>query len=282
MPLQHLDPATRGGLFHRVQAEALRELAARGLLPFHPDRREDLLDCVERHLVRVAGELAEELAPALPRVWESEVEEMSADLRGWVQAVLDDDERWTPGWFELGFGLDERGHARPRRDPGSAPEPVALALAGGVRLRGAIDLVETSPDGSEIRVTDHKTGRPLDTKRLSVGQGESLQPLLYALVAEQMLGVPARGGRLFFCTRRGGYQALEARLDPFKRLDLEETLQAIDGSLREAFLPAAPREGACGWCDYRLACGPDEELRLRRKRRDEERLQPLRRVREKE
>jgi ATP-dependent helicase/nuclease subunit B len=287
IPLEHLDPATRGQLFHRVQAEALRELAGRDLLPFRREHRELLLDCVERQLQQVAAEAAEELAPALPRVWDSEVDELRTDLRGWVQAVLDEEEAWIPARFELAFGLDEHGRDTAPRDPGSSPTPVLLDIAGGLRLRGAIDLVEQLAPGqkgtvaAELRVTDHKTGRALDTRRLSVGGGETLQPLLYALAAEALLGVPARGGRLFFCTRKGGYQSLEARLDPFKRRDLEETLLAIDGAVAGAFLPAAPRSGACTWCDYKLACGSDEELRLRRKRADD-RLAPLRDVRGKE
>jgi hypothetical protein len=28
------------------------------------------------------------------------------------------------------------------------------------------------------------------------------------------------------------------------------------------FLPAAPDEGACRWCDYRPVCGPSVELRV--------------------
>ena len=41
--------------------------------------------------------------------------------------------------------------------------------------------------------------------------------------------------------------------------------EVIGQSLAEPFLPAAPDEGACRWCDYQTVCGPYEEQRTRRK-----------------
>ena len=51
----------------------------------------------------------------------------------------------------------------------------------------------------------------------------------------------------------------------------------IDDDLAAGFLPAAPRDGACRYCDYRIVCGPYEEIRLRRK--DQGRLARLRLLR---
>jgi len=42
-------------------------------------------------------------------------------------------------------------------------------------------------------------------------------------------------------------------------------LHGIDESIVSGFLPAAPRRGACEYCDYRIVCGPHEELRTHRK-----------------
>ena len=41
----------------------------------------------------------------------------------------------------------------------------------------------------------------------------------------------------------------------------------IEGHLVDGFLPAAPREKACRFCDYQMVCGPSEELRVGRKSR---------------
>ena len=45
------------------------------------------------------------------------------------------------------------------------------------------------------------------------------------------------------------------------------SLTVPDPALAEPFLPAAPDEGACRWCDYQGVCGPYEEQRTARKYR---------------
>jgi len=45
----------------------------------------------------------------------------------------------------------------------------------------------------------------------------------------------------------------------------ERALAIVDEAVRGGFLPPAPREGACGVCDYRAACGSREEERALRK-----------------
>ena len=44
-------------------------------------------------------------------------------------------------------------------------------------------------------------------------------------------------------------------------------LAFVDKAVADGFLPAAPREKACAWCDFRTVCGPYEELRVRGKDR---------------
>jgi len=45
-------------------------------------------------------------------------------------------------------------------------------------------------------------------------------------------------------------------------------LEVIDRAIETAFLPAAPKERACTWCDFRPICGPREEERVSRKARE--------------
>jgi hypothetical protein len=40
---------------------------------------------------------------------------------------------------------------------------------------------------------------------------------------------------------------------------------SLDEALSKPFLPAAPAKGACQFCDYRVVCGPYEELRTSHK-----------------
>ena len=56
-------------------------------------------------LGRVAAKYQEKLAPAIPRVWKSEIEDLRTDLRGWLQHVARNDDEWEPMKFELVFNL---------------------------------------------------------------------------------------------------------------------------------------------------------------------------------
>jgi RecB family exonuclease len=152
-------------------------------------------------------------------------------------------------------------------------------LDGGVRLRGAIDLIEKHTVRGTLRITDHKTGKPPQELPKYVGGGALLQPLAYAMAAEALLGAPAEVSRLSYCTQRGGYQEIPFDITPRHRAFFTHAMSLIDGAIDRGFLPAAPQSGACGMCDYLPVCGPNEERRTARKRREPlEALQDLRNI----
>ena len=268
--LEQLDPLTRGSLFHETQFALFGELTEAGLLPMQSADLPKLLDRADRVLNDTAARFYEDLAPAIPRVWTSEIESLRSDLRGWIRNVAEADENWNPIHFELAFGLP----TGPDRDAASQEEEVTVL--DGVRLRGSIDLVEKDPVFNRVRVTDHKTGKKLRDPESIISGGEVLQPVLYSLAAEKLLtqdGGHVESGRLFYCTQRGEYATVEVPLDEESRRAASQLFETIDGALVEGFLPAAPRERACSWCDYQAVCGPYEEIRVQRKRKD--RLAPL-------
>jgi ATP-dependent helicase/nuclease subunit B len=260
--LEQIDPLTRGALFHDVQRELFRELEAEGLLPVTADRLAGVLDRADRALHRVAARYEEDLAPAIPRVWQSSLEEMRTDLRGWVQELVALHADWLPVRFEFAFGLPPD----PDRDPRSTSEEAVLP--GGFRLRGSIDLVEQSRTRSLLRVTDHKTGRAPERPPQWTGNGETLQPLLYGLAVEGLLGETVDAGVLFYATQRGNYTQIEIPLTPQARQRAAQVLETIDEALTSGFFPAAPRAEACEYCDYRAVCGPYEERRVGRKQQN--------------
>jgi ATP-dependent helicase/nuclease subunit B len=273
-PLQYLDPMTRGALFHAVQFALLGELRSADLLPVNAQRLPDALVAADRTLELVARQYQEDLAPAIPRVWKTEVEDLRTDLRGWLQQVAQNDSDWLPLYFEFAFGLA----AREGRDPASTTEEAVLPE--GVRLRGSIDLVEKNSLTGALRVTDHKTGKPPERIPAITGGGRVLQPLLYALSASQFLGKDVESGRLFYATQRGGYQHIVIPANPRARAFLAKLLQNIDESIATGFLPPNPEKDACRTCDYRTVCGPYEELRAaKQKDRRDERLEGLKEVR---
>jgi len=261
-------------LFHEVQSAVLTELRSAGLLPLDRERRAhgvtSASEICDQALNRVAAEYKETLAPAIERVWNSEIEDLRTDLRGWIHQVAQNDSDWEPLYFEFAFGLENREG----RDPASTEREAVLQE--GVRLRGSIDLVERHVKTNVLRVTDHKSGKPLDRVPLYVGGGRALQPLLYGLAAEQILGAKVESGRLFYATQRGGYQQMGILITDKARQFLAKLLQNIDASICSGFLPPVPAEQACDYCDYRLVCGPYEERRTGQyKHRREERLELL-------
>lgn len=267
--VEELDPLQRGSLVHEVLYELLVALREEGRLPLKQADFEPARDLLDRIVDRVADHWRDEVAPAIERVWEDGIASIRADVREWlVRAIADG--TWEPWKFELSFGLPPR----PAQDPASRPEPAIVA--GGLRLRGSIDLVEKN--AGSLRATDYKTGKVRAKKDAVVGGGETLQPVLYALALEQMFpGAKIEGGRLYYCTSAGDYEEVVIPLDEFARTSASEVVGIVGEAIATGFLPAAPDEGACTYCDYQVVCGPHEEQRLKLKAKD--RLGNLRKLR---
>src|SRR5262249_58005850 len=119
-------------------------------------------------------------------------------------------------------------------------------------------LVERAADGS-LRVTDHKTGKVRAAEDVVVGGGQVLQPLLYALACQRVLGETVVAGRLYYCTAVGDYAERTVPLDTTGREAMAAVVATVDDALRQGFLPAMPVVGGCEYCDYRRGCGPAEE-----------------------
>jgi len=105
-PLLRMDPLTRGSLFHRAQAEFLREMDRRGALPLDAGQIPEAVRLLEQVLATVADQYAETLAPAIPRVWRDEIDELRRDLGIWVKKMAEE-RVWIPAYFEFSFGLHD-------------------------------------------------------------------------------------------------------------------------------------------------------------------------------
>jgi RecB family exonuclease len=271
--VEDIDPLTRGALFHEVQFNVLTILRQKRSLPVTRETLAAAVDVVDGVLDDVAKRYEDDLAPAIPKVWEDGINSLRADLREWLNRASKADDGWIPHRFELSFGL--AGRDRPTEDPASVPDPVPVIA--DLQLRGSIDLVERR-EGGILRATDHKTGKVRAQKGFVVGGGRYLQPVLYALACETLLEEPVESGRLYYCTADGGYEERIVELDDRSRGIAQQVIATIGSALAEGFLPAAPEKGACDWCDYRMVCGPVEVFRTSRKPKD--RLEPLTIVRE--
>jgi ATP-dependent helicase/nuclease subunit B len=263
-PLQRLDPLTRGDLFHRIQAHALRGFKDRGLLPLTAEHLPKARKLLEWSVTEIEREAHDRLAPAIDRVWRDEIAAMTRDLKLWLERLAEESVDWTPERFELAFGLDDTEG----RDPGSISTPARVD--DRFLLRGSIDLVERHNKTSFLRVTDHKTGR----NRTKPGQtvvdgGRTLQPVIYGLALEALMPEQTVfSGRLFFCTATGDYTNYEIPLLGNARHAGIEVLEIIDRAIERGTLAARPAPKACAYCDFEAVCGRQEERRTGRKARE--------------
>src|SRR6185369_16180753 len=109
-----------------------------------------------------AAACRDELAPAIPRVWDDAISDMAADLVRWLQVTRESG--WQPVRFEHEFGR----HAGTAADEAAGP----VTLGFGLPLQGVIDAIEQS--GDSLRAIDYKTGTPPDSNVL-IGGGRQLQ-----------------------------------------------------------------------------------------------------------
>lgn len=260
-PVHALDPLTRGRLVHEAIARATRALLAASAHPRSPADLPRAVAILDAALDGVAARYRDDLAPAVDRIWHEEIASVRADLRGWLARVAEAGEAWQPEWVEVGFGFAPAGG----RDAQSRGE--AVTLDGGWQLHGIVDLVERRAGTPGLRVTDYKTGRCSVPHGTVVGRGATLQPMLYALAVEKSRGEPVVSTRLWYCTAAGRYAVRDVALTPEARRTAREVLEIVDRAIAQGFLPPAPRQDACRHCDFRAACTPHEERRVRLKDR---------------
>jgi len=262
--IEEMDAPARGLLIHELMRSASIKLDEQGL--FSPTT--DFLHAKRVLMASVNEEAAacrDELAPAIPRVWDDAVADVGADLVRWLEATRDSG--WQPIHFEYEFGKTKAATAA------ASAAPVRLEF--GLPLQGVIDAIEQS--GDSLRATDYKTGVPPETN-VVVGGGRHLQPTLYSLVLEQLF--PERrvtGGNAFYCTSKGQFTRNEVALADPARSAAAAVHDTIASAFRDGFFPAAPAEKACDFCEFRGICGPYERERVQRK--DASKLDPLLRLR---
>ena len=112
-----------------------------------------------RSLDRVAAEYAEQLAPAIDRVWRDEIDELRRDLGIWVQKLADGAATWMPGVLRVQL-RPERRRPRSAQPARSGRRSTAASCCAARSISSSV-----SADLDVLRVTDHKTGQePLEAR----------------------------------------------------------------------------------------------------------------------
>jgi len=171
------------------------------------------------------------------------------------------DTTFSPGtrcWTEVPFGSREAA-------PGNWPwDTTTLVIVPGtsVSLHGSIDRLDLNAPGTSVRVTDYKTGpEPPHAEQIIVSGGASLQRVIYAIAAQQLLPDVRRVvARLFYL----GEETPRSRELP----NVDQAMQEVSGYIRQAWalldagtaLPGLVREQ---YDDDRIALPADTEKYLR-------------------
>jgi ATP-dependent helicase/DNAse subunit B len=266
--ITHLDPLTRGSILHDALFHVSKRLEEARLLPVESKNVGAALRVLEAVFDEVSDRFHEELSPAIERIWWDELERIRFDLRGWLRREATRKDGFVPHRREYNFGMSPHGAA----DPASTLE--VAVLKNGLRLRGAIDLVEKRADG-KARITDYKSGKAWMPEGAIVNGGENLQPILYTLAYEALTGEEVESARLYYCTQRERYAERVVRADEEALGVVADLQRRLDEIIEEGFFPASPKqEPGCKYCDYLPVCGPKMQIDARRKQEDA-RLSPL-------
>jgi len=284
-----LTPLERGALLHTVLFKLYTKLRGEGALPITPETREEV--------IRRAREIAEEEIAGIVfdhPYWRIDQERLlGGDLFGglleeWIDADIDLGEEKTvlePAFFEVTFGQKIARGGDMDRELG-APHEVELH---DVKIRGKVDRVEVYQRDEDLyfAVADYKTGTP--PTRREVGEGTSLQLMIYLEVIRYMLaerfGLPPENvkpaGGIYYQLKARGMEVKPTYLfvpnelkndiirmrrsarDPETVQELESIVQSVFENAKEYVegiaagdfgLTVRDTNVVCRNCDYQSAC----------------------------
>jgi len=244
----------RGTLLHEALERFMREVEPRTT----PDQP---WDDSESQMMRDIGEqlCAEAEAAGLtgkPLLWHLEREKIMRDLDGFLDA--DEEMRQQEGVLpldvELAFGV---------RGATNTAATIELESGRTVMLRGKIDRLDKTPDGSRLVVLDYKTGAAGFYRKMSddpLRRGTLLQLPIYALAASQVHGVEDVDAYYWFIAEEEGYKREGCAVGPGLLDEFRRVLAIIIDGIDSGIFPARPGKSVlnsyenCKLCNYELAC----------------------------
>ena len=249
-PSVWLDPLQRGSLIHEIFWVFMSELKKRGEKVDTKKHHSPIQEIAEETIAR----LKKEIPPPSEGVFAKEKAEVMQALDVFLAAEEKLGERVEPLLFEVVFGIEEE-------EGKGMEEPVEVALTpeSSFRLRGRIDRIDRV-GANRYRVIDYKTGRYSQYEKLRCfGGGRTLQHVLYALAAEEILkktGIDAKPkvveSGYYFPTRRG--EGKEVTVGEFDREELKCLLgELLDILKRGHFIVGL--DVTCAYCDFLPICG---------------------------
>lgn len=230
-PQAGLDVRQLGSIYHRLLEATYRAAA-------DPTDLKSLLAVLEDVAEEVLDEAPEREGFRETAWWAQTREEIVQNVRRSLEELVGLEGDFTPYAYELPFGL---GGARPL---------VVEVARDCFRLRGVIDRVDRSPDGS-VRVIDYKTAGPSDYKPGSLEKGKKIQLPLYALAARDALGLGEPVEGFYWHVRHAkpsGFTLSGFGPEEAMRLAVAHAWEAVQGARAGRFVPAPPAKGCPNYC----------------------------------
>lgn len=231
-----------GLLLHDCLEELVRVAAEHGWLPGpgEPWPPNAAQQAIEIFSAKATAAQAKGLT-GWPPAWHATYQEVLLAIPQFFQADLEL-RRWppmAPGQPEVAFGF-----------PGQPEVPVQTSFGARVRLRGAIDRLDMTEDGSTSRVIDYKTGKSKSFER-TLNKGAKVQHLVYSVAVQALLpSVRSALVSYLFIPNEGHVESIDAPLGDDPRSALVIVLNALEeAALRGSFPPRTTG----GW-DYCPVC----------------------------
>ena len=233
-PERWLDPLQRGGLLHRVFERVLAGAREADLQPRDPEFLGLAVDVLEQEAERLRA-----TAPVPNEsVYVRGLTLLREDIRSFVDFVRERGAPWVR--LEMKFGRDE------------APAVEITVGPGSISVQGAVDRVDQ--DGEGLHIVDYKTGVPYGFEPESgvFNGGRRMQHVVYAEVAERLLGETVADVSYVFPTTRGrNEQRTFTRAEVRPGIELLEVM--LDQIASGRLLPTED-DTDCRVCDFRSVC----------------------------
>jgi ATP-dependent helicase/nuclease subunit B len=256
-PTEGLDARQLGNIYHRIFEHLYRAVSLDAHSLTEPGRTslDEPVAAVLERLQRALPRVAEEILDAAPRKeqfretawWQQTREEIVENVARSLEALESLDERFLFHRAEQSFGIEgEPGPALEVNDDGG----------DSFLLRGYIDRVDRA-DGDRVRIIDYKTGSPSPYSARAVREGEKLQLPLYALAAQEALGLGQVVDGFYWHVRHAEPSGFTmAKFGPQAAIAtaVAYAWEAVRGARRGHFVPEPPERGCPSYCPAAAFC----------------------------
>jgi ATP-dependent helicase/DNAse subunit B len=176
--------------------------------------------------------------------WSQTKQEMIGNVAASILALQEGGFRFFQS--EAAFGFDE------------LPYLVIDTAAGRLQLRGFIDRIDRDENG-RLRIIDYKLGGPGQFSKRAFEEGKKLQLPLYALAAQQTLGLGpvAEGFYWHFNQGKASYFTLskaEGAVNGAVETAVNHAAHAVELIRHGRFTPKAPEGGCPAYCPAAAFC----------------------------